>query len=195
VLEYGPASGFMSRAISQAGADLTVFDLPLGRGPEIMPFAGADLAAVAASGSRSAGRLRNSWWYTKRECGFAARAVYADIYQQPDDLGRYDVAIFACILVHLSNPFLALREAAAVTRRTMIVTDMLGIPDVGERRGMMRIGGSPPPRGHVHWWDFSAGALRMMLERLGFTEQTVTFHTPPSMANRPPMVTVVAHRP
>jgi O-methyltransferase len=195
VLEYGPASGFLSRAIAESGAALTVFDLALGTGPEVMPFPAAELDKVAASGVISAGRLRNSWWFSKQTFGFSARAVYADIYRQPDDLGAYDVAFFGAILVHLSNPFLAVREAAARTKKTIIITDMLGFPAADQRRGIMQIGTMQPPRGHVHWWNFSAGAFQTMLQRVGFTRQEVTFHSPKSMASQPPMVTVVAHRP
>jgi len=194
VLEYGPASGFLSRAIAESGAELTVFDLPIGAGPEIMPFPGAALDKIAANGAISAGRLRNSWWFSKQTFGFAARAVYADIFRQPADLGEYDVAFFGAILVHLSNPFLAVREAAARTRKTIIITDMLGIPAADQRRGIMQIGTAQPPRGHVHWWNFSAGAFQTMLHRVGFIKQEVTFHSPKAMASQPPMVTVVAHR-
>ncbi|SIQ39665.1 MULTISPECIES: class I SAM-dependent methyltransferase [Acidiphilium] len=194
VLEYGPASGFLSRAIVEAGADLTVFDLPIGHGPEIMPFGDITIGEAAISGAHSAGRLRNSWWYVKRAFGFEARAVYADIFHQPDDLGTYDIAIFGAILVHLSNPFQALREAAAVTRDTMIITDLVSLPPIPQLPGLMQIGTSAPPIGHIHWWNYSTSAFEVMLSRLGFANQTVTLHSPRAMADQPPMVTIVAHR-
>ncbi len=194
VIEYGPASGYLTRTMAQAGAAVTVFDLPFGSGPEIMPFPGVELEVVRGSGARSSTRLRNSWWFAKRELQFDARAMYADIYQQPDDLGSYDIALFGAILVHLSNPFLALREAAAVTRDTIIVTDMLMLPPMAGYPGLLQLGTSPPPIGHVHWWNFSASVLQLMLTRLGFGRQSIMQHTPIAMANRPPMVTIVAHR-
>jgi O-methyltransferase len=194
VLEYGPASGFLSRAIVGAGADLTVFDLPIGHGPEIMPFGDITVGEAAISGARSAGRLRNSWWYTKRAFGFDAKAVYGDIFCQPEDMGRYDISIFGAILVHLSNPFQALREAAALTRDTMIITDLVSLPPIPQLPGLMQIGTSNPPIGHVHWWNYSASAFEIMLRRLGFGRQTMTLHSPKAMADKPPMVTIVAHK-
>jgi O-methyltransferase len=194
VLEFGPASGFLSRAIAESGAALTVFDLAIGSSPEIMPFPNADIVSIAASGAESAGRLRNSWWYTKQQFGFEARAVYADIYHQPEDLGTYDIAIFGAILVHLSSPFQALREAASVTRQTIIITDVVSVPPIPGLPGLMQIGISPPPIGHIHWWNYSAEAFQTMLRRLGFVNQTVTLHTPKAMSEKPPMVTIVAHR-
>lgn len=194
VLEYGPASGFLSRAIVEAGAALTVFDLPIGHGPEIMPFGDITVGEAAISGARSAGRLRNSWWYSKRVFGFDARAVYGDIFRQPEDMGSYDISIFGAILVHLSNPFQALREAAALTKDTMIITDLVSLPPIPQLPGLMQIGTSNPPIGHVHWWNYSASAFEVMLKRLGFTRQTMTLHSPRAMSDKPPMVTIVAHR-
>jgi O-methyltransferase len=194
VLEYGPASGFLSRVIAEGGADLTVFDLPIGQGPEIMPFSGVSLKDATISGARSASRLRNSWWYSKHKFGFKANAVYGDIYCQPDDMRRYDISIFGAILVHLSNPFLALREAAELTEKTMIITDLVLIPPIPQLPGLMQIGTSAPPIGHVHWWNYSASAFEIMLDRLGFAKQTLTLHSPEAMSDKPPMVTIVAHR-
>ena len=194
VIEYGPASGFLSRAIAEAGGDLTVFDLPIGTGPEIMPFPGINLSGQIASGIASAGRLRNSWWFTRRSFDFPARAVYADIFNQPADLGQYDVAIFGAILVHLSNPFQALREAAAITAETIIITDLVSIPPIPQLPGLMQIGTSAPPIGHVHWWNYAASAFEVMLDRLGFTQRTLSLHSPIAMREKPPMVTIVAKR-
>jgi O-methyltransferase len=194
VIEYGPASGYLSNAIVKAGADLTVFDLPLGSSPEVMPFPGADLDEIEQSGAGSAARLRNSWWYTKNQYGFHARAIYADIYRQPLDIGVYDVALFGAILVHLSNPFLAIRQAAQITRKTIIITDLTALAPHDDIPGMMQIGTTPPPVGHVHWWNYSVSAFRMMLERAGFENQSVFLHSPKQMTEQPPMVTVVAHR-
>jgi O-methyltransferase len=194
VIEYGPASGYLSNAIAKAGADLTVFDLPMGTGPDVMPFPGADLEEVSQNGAASATRLRNSWWYSRNKFGFNARAVYADIYRQPSDIGEYDVAFFGAILVHLSNPFMAIKEASQITRKTMIITDLVALGPHDGLPGMMQIGTSQPPIGHVHWWNYSVSAFRIMLERAGFGYQSVFLHSPGKMSEQPPMVTVVAHR-
>jgi O-methyltransferase len=194
VIEYGPASGYLSDIIAKQGAELTVFDLPLGSGPEIMPFPGHDTEAVARNGAVSVTRQRNSWWFTKNHLSFEAKAVYADIYRQPDDIGIYDIAIFGAILLHLSNPFLAIREAARITRKTIVITDVNRLAPYESIPGMMQIADFPPPIGYVHWWNSSVSALQIMLRRLGFTNQSVAFHTPLQMAEKPPMVTIVAHR-
>jgi O-methyltransferase len=108
--------------IACEATDLVVFDLPFGAVPEFVPHPDVDLESVRQSSVHAVSRLRNSWWFTKRELGFSARAVYADIYNFPPDLGKFDVTILASILLHLSNPFRALQSAAAVTEDTVIVT-------------------------------------------------------------------------
>lgn len=202
VLEAGPASGFLSAYLASSGADLVVLDLPIGRGPELVPFPGLDLTERSLAGTTSAARLRNSWWFTKRALGFNARAVYADIYEPPSDIGRFDVTVFGAILLHLSNPFLALQRLAALTDNAIIVTDVLSRPGLsagpaagGANRGAhMIFAPSPLPNGIVHWWALSPEAISFMLEKLGFPHTTVTRHSPKMMASQPPLFTVVAHR-
>jgi SAM-dependent methyltransferase len=51
------------------------------------------------------------------------------------------------------------------------------------------------PIGLVHWWALSPAAVVRMLAVLGFTDATVSLHSPPRMTSAPPLFTVVAHRP
>ena len=197
VIEYGPATGAISAHIAKQGGDLTVFDLPLGGAPDIMPIEGTDSDKVRQGGVMSFARLQNSWWFTKRELGFSARAVYGDIYDQPDDLGDYDVAVLSMLLLHLANPFRALQNAAARTLETIIITEMSIMPDSvlalsdqpGAELPLAVFGPSPAPAGVVHWWSFTPVALRHMLRRLGFSEVSIMAHP------GKPVFTIVAHRP
>lgn len=197
VIEFGPASGWLSQHIARRAAALTVFDLPFGAAPEIMPFPGIDADACRRSGAADIARLRNSWWFTRRKLGFSATAFYADIYDPPSDLGCFDVAVFGSLLLHLSDPFRALRRAAERTRETIVVTDVVGPqedvrlpqPGLGPDLAALVFGPTLPPIGVVHWWALSSGAVTHMLHRLGFTEATVTRH------RDLPLFTVVASRP
>lgn len=202
VLEVGPASGFLSAYLASKGADLVVFDLPLGSASELVPFSEIDDMDEFATGARrSVEQLRNSWWLTKRKLGFKASAVYADIYAPPSDLGRFDVTVFGSILLHLANPFRALQAFAATTDSTIVVTDVLGVQSLSPETGQSLYGSanmifapSPLPSGIVHWWALSPNAIRHMLHKLGFTECVVTTHSPKRMPSSPPLFTVVARR-
>lgn len=198
VIEAGPASGFLSAYMASKGADLVVFDLPFGQGPELMPFPGVNMDEMATQSRISMAQLRNSWWYTKRKLGFEAAAIYGDIYNPPEDIGRFDVAVFGAILLHLSNPFRALQALSALTDDTVIVTDVWNaFPPVNVeplRKAHMIFAPSHLPNGIVHWWGLSPEAICHMLERLGFPSATVTKHVPKNMPSAPSLFTVVARR-
>jgi 2-polyprenyl-3-methyl-5-hydroxy-6-metoxy-1,4-benzoquinol methylase len=201
VLEVGPASGGLSAYLAKAGADLTVLDLPLGEAPELVPHPSVDRAQNEVSGAASVKRLVNSWWFTKRAMKFKAKAVYADLYSLPSDLGQFDVTIFGSILLHLSNPFRALEEAAARTVETIVVTDVFSAPTHGPIAGLMEhtptialFNPTPPPIGVIHWWALSPTIIERMLRLLGFNEIEVSSHSPVNMLPPPPMFTVVGRR-
>lgn len=193
VLEFGPASGWLSAYMARAGAQLMTLDLPFDGIPALMPFAGHDMRSQRAAMAGTVRRMRNSWWFLKRELGFEAMAAYLDIERLPPDLGHFDVAVFGCILLHLRNPFLVLQQAADITSDCIIVTDVVGgmHPGSPDQPGAVEFGPSGLPSGIVHWWALAPRAIGHMLHRLGFTEQETTFHSPPSGG---PLFTVVARR-
>lgn len=169
VMEFGPASGFLSFWMEREGADVTVFELAPGLPPDLVPLPGVDLEANAKSGDQTAQEVRNSWWYAHRETQSKARAVYGDIYRLPSDMGRYDVTTFGSILLLLGKPFAAMSEAAKITDKAMVITDM--IPDViyGQNDNSL-IEFNPGNEGAnlVNWWRFSPAAITKMLHVLGF---------------------------
>lgn len=195
VLEVGPATGWLSANIAREASDLIIFDLPFGKGPELVPSPGIDLDAARRNGAVSAARLRNSWWFTRQKMNFEAKAVYGDIYNFPPDLGRFDTTVFGSILLHLSNPFRALQSAAAVTDRTIIVTDVNGVSGSEyEGKSVALFNITPPPVGLVHWWSLGPSVIRHMLECLGFANTQIRTHIIDGMAAKPPMFTVVGRR-
>jgi hypothetical protein len=116
--------------------------------------------------------VRNSWWFAHNRFSSGAKCVYADIYDLPSDLGRFDVAVFGSILLHLSRPFDALREAAKVTEEAIIVSEP--VPDIPlSRRPLASF--DPSGRPYV-FWGLSPPALARMLRRLGFPYLSVTSH-------------------
>lgn len=198
VIEYGPATGWLSAHVAKRGGTLTVFDLAIGAGPDLTSSGDEFATAFAAEGVKLADGLRSSWWTVRKALGYEARAVYGDIFDPPADLGRYDVSIFSAILVHLMHPFLALQRAAAITDEAIIVTDLAVSPYMDRVSGKglpaLLFAPSPPPSGLVHWWYLSPESICAMLAKLGFPDQTITKHSPPRMSPSPPMYTVVARR-
>jgi hypothetical protein len=175
VLECGSASGYLSFWMESQGARVVALDLPPGHAPDLVPLQDIDLNANAASGTVTAEQVRNSWWYAHRKRQSRAAVIYADIYALPPDIGRFDVSTFGSILLHLGNPFKALSEAALVTDKAIVVTDLLPGVIYGDKgSSLIEFNPGNETRNLVNWWNFSPEAIRKMLMVLGFPH--VDFH-------------------
>ncbi len=175
LLEFGPASGYLTFYLEREGAQVVAFELPPGKAPDLVPLHSVDLEAHRKSGIEFQSRIRNSWWYLRRMLGGTAAVVYGDIYELPPDLGRFNVATFGSILLHLSNPFRALHAASQITDDAIIVTEVL--QRVSYLPGQAIIEFHPEMRPDlVNWWALTPVAVERMLQVLGFPHTECWFH-------------------
>jgi O-methyltransferase len=200
VLEYGPASGWLTQWMSTQGADVVIIDIGWDLSTDLIPLATIDLDETRTVQVARAGQVVNSWWYVRNAFGHSARAVYAPVYNLPPDLGRYDVSVFGSILLHLRDPFLALQQAAAVTDDAIVVIEpMVTAPEVIGRPVLIwNPSKSTNPNG---WWLLPPGVITDMLDVLGFPNATVSYHrqfyvpeTDADLAGEVLYYTVVARR-
>ncbi len=95
-----------------------------------------------------------------------------------DELGEFDVVLFAGVLYHLQSPLDALRRVARVTRELAIIeTAAVNVPGFEERAlcefyESDELGGDPS-----NWWAPNAAALRGLCRAAGFRDAT-TFKSP-----------------
>jgi len=96
-----------------------------------------------------------------------------------DQLGEFDVVLFAGVLYHLLNPLEGLRRLAQVTRELAIVeTEAIAVPEL-EDRAMFEffendeLGGDP-----TNWWSPNAVALAGLCRTAGFGTVSV-LNAPP----------------
>jgi hypothetical protein len=176
VLEFGPATGHLSFHMEKQGADVVTLDLAPGMATDILPQVGHDLEAHRRLNLEYMERVRNSWWYGHRRLRSRARVVYGDIYRLPSDLGRFDVATFGSILMHLSRPFFALAQAAAVTDKAIVVTEPIPHVPRDPYRADVEFAPIDTAKTVVVWWQHWPGAIIRMLRVLGFLEFTVNYH-------------------
>jgi hypothetical protein len=177
VLELGPATGYLGFWMEAQGAEVVCLEVPPGLPQDLLPLPEADLADHRVAGVAFAEKIRNSWWYSRGRLGSRNKAVYADIYDLPQDLGRFDVCTFGSILLHLENPYRALAQAASLTDKAMVVTDMLQQLPPDLKSHAMEFNPRGEPGNLVNWWGVSPGAIIRMLAVLGFPEHSVYFHT------------------
>ena len=202
VLECGPASGHLSWYMEAQEADVVSFDVGWDRCIDLLPRPGVDPEWARMDAMQFIGTVQNTWWYLHREFGSKVKKVYGDIYDMPGDLGTFDVAVFAAILLHLRNPFDALSQAAARTTGQIVVTEPLQHPDVGPDDIVMRW--APwDVNNPTNWWSMTPPIVIHMLEVLGFTHTEVTYSSHPhhlghdlsAPATQMKMFTVVGTRP
>jgi SAM-dependent methyltransferase len=163
VLEMGPASGFLSLMMERDGADVVAFDLPYGAGPDILPVPTAE--RTRPSLIKHLDRIKNGWWFLHDHFGSRNTASYGDIYNLPD-MGTFDVSLFGAILLHLRDPFRAIEQAARVTTRAIIITDLA--PKPGTPDHCMEFDPNDGKAGEMGWWLMGPGSCMRMLRLLGF---------------------------
>lgn len=175
VLELGPATGHLGFFMESAGASVTAFEIAPSIAQELVPLPGHDLDLHRRNSVDFSRQVRSAWWYCRERLGSTTSAVYGDVYRLPDDIGRYDVSTFGSILLHLEQPFAALRQAAAVTDKAIVVTDLLQRP-IDLKNGFMEFNPGDRPDNLVNWWWVTPGAAMKMLSVLGFTAQSLFLH-------------------
>ncbi|HEV2369315.1 MAG TPA: class I SAM-dependent methyltransferase [Acidimicrobiales bacterium] len=176
VLELGPASGYLSFHMEDAGAEVVAFDAGYDVSVNLLPEPGTDMVWMQTDFMRMINRVQNAWWFLHRDRQSKVRVAYGDIYNLPGDLGTFDVALFGSILLHLRDPFRALQQAAVRTTGTMIVTDAIQDTSLPRDDTVMRWAPAKLTNLSV-WWILTPGAVEQMLTHLGFTRQRRIMHT------------------
>jgi len=116
-------------------------------------------------------------------------------------MGQFDIGVFGALLLHLSNPFKALAQAARLIDDALVVTDIDNAPvlpgqprDHEDYPALLAFNEGKLPFGIVHWWSFSPAAIARMLARLGFEDVRIDTHIPPGMEGKTSLFTVVGRR-
>lgn len=203
VLEIGPASGHLSFFMDRAGAEVVsveaaedyawefCWDIP-DRIPEALP----EQLTVHREMMQ---RLRNSYWLAHRVLESNARVHYGSAYSIPDDLGRFDVSVIGCVLLHNKQPLRILENCARLTNDTIVIVEVFRKSQLTQTPA--QLGPSPAvdpaslQQGWWHtWWSFSPVFFVDALRSMGFADSLVTFHQ--QICNGAPtdLFTVVAHR-
>ncbi len=178
VLELGPASGAMTYFMEDEGAEVVSFDVGFDVCGDILPMPGVDPLDQRADYMRMVSRVQNSWWYLHQDRCSQAKIAYGDIYRLPGDFGSFDTSVFAAILLHLRDPFRALEEAAARTKRRIVVTDSLQDPTLDQDANLLRFASANFTNLSI-WWTLTPEVVRHMLRHLGFDKlrTTLSEHT------------------
>ena len=175
VLEIGPASGFVTMEMERRGADVVALDIPETGNWDFVPFPDEVMAGEREHRFDDMRYIRNTWWYTHRAFGLKAKAVYADAYNLPPELGAFDVALLAAVLLHTSSPQ-RIVEQCARRASTIIVTDLAYDDLELAGGGAIRLLPTAENKRWDTWWRLSSSFFVQLLGVLGFRHQAVTYH-------------------
>jgi SAM-dependent methyltransferase len=173
VLEIGPASGFLTFELEKRGADVVAADVADQRAWDFVPYPRATMQSACETRNEQIRLLKNSFWFAHRKFGSQAKAWYGDIYNLPEGLGEFDVAVMASVLLHLKSPLLVMAECAK-RASTLIVTDLL-YPEL-EGQPVCRLDPTPENRHWDTWWNLSSDIIRQFASVLGFSSMTTSYH-------------------
>jgi O-methyltransferase len=169
VLEIGPASGFFTAYMEQAGAQVVAVETDPEQPWDMVPQPHVAEALRERTGHME--RLRNSWWLVHDRFGLHAQVHYGHGANLPD-LGEFDIAVLGAVLVHCRHP-LDVLESAARRARTVVVVDLFHSHLSGPVCSLM------PSRENGRddaWWELSPDLLVRFLEILGYREFRETRH-------------------
>jgi len=197
VLEMGAANGFLSFYMESKGASVISYDLSPEQDWDMVPHAGKDLAALAPKRKNHIRKINNAYNLGHLLYNSRAERVYGSVYAIPSVVGLVDVSTFGSILLHVRDPFLALQQAARLTKETIVITEMidnnrqrlfnrlfgwLGTATVRRIRHKL-LGPSMIFRPIAHlgypeetWWHLTPELLEEFLKVLGFADVRITYH-------------------
>jgi hypothetical protein len=203
VLEIGTASGFLCFAMEAMGAEMFAYDLSDQHDWDIVPYAGINFDEYIAQRRGLIRKLNNGFWLAHKAFRSNAKVMYGTVYEVPDEIGRFDVATFGSILLHLRDPFLALQRVTAHIDDTVIVTDLFPRFKGPLLSVVERLTASPLSRflpdasrrdPYDTWSILSPALISEYLRILGFANTRVSYHRQLFRNRKVKLFTVVGRR-
>jgi len=172
VIDVGTATGFLSFEAEKTGAARVLsFDMAHASQQTFLPFIEKFATRDPEKHNLEVERWKNAYWLCHRLLGSKAEVFYGDIFNLPQELGPFDVAIIGSVLEHLNDQITALASISRLTRETIVVvTPLLESED----RIAHFEGSSDRPENDFTWWTYSAGIYREVFRMLGFEIKSIS---------------------
>jgi len=118
-------------------------------------------------------RIKNSFWFLHKLNNSKAKLHYGDSCRIPDDLGHFDTAVMASVLLHCERPVRILAECAK-RADALIVTERYWAELEGQ--AVCRLHPTIDNKSWDTWWDFSTDFFLQYFGVLGFPHISITRH-------------------
>jgi SAM-dependent methyltransferase len=194
VLEIGPASGFLTFEMEKRGADVVAVEITDEHGWDFVPYPDSVLEPKIEPRRKVITALKRAFWFAHAAYHSRAQAYYGDPYDLPEELGQFDVAVMAAVLLHTRGP-LQLIQQCAKRASALVITDLF-YPDL-EGQPICRLHPTAENKRWDTWWHFSTDFFLQYLAVLGFTHFRTTTHLqiqPETPSTPSTFFTIVASR-
>jgi SAM-dependent methyltransferase len=196
VLEIGPGSGLLSFYMEREGADVVSLevaeDFKWDFYWDLEEATPEDLEATRKAQKFDIEKMKNSYWFCHRAFSSKAKVHYGSAYHIPPGLGKFDISVLCCILLHNKHPLQILENCARVTSETLVVTEPFRKRPIPQASAEFR----PTDNQHTWhtWWGFSPDFFVNVLRSMGFPHSRITFHTQQQFEKPVNLFTVAASR-
>jgi len=191
VLEIGPASGFLTFEMEKRGADVVSVEVTAEHGWDFVPYPAEKLQEVFGPRRDVMQQLKNSYWFSHAAHQSKAKVYYGDVYNLPDALGQFDIAVMGAVLLHCRDPLRIVEQCGRIAK-VLVITDMF-YPDL-EGRPVCHLAPSPQNFLWHTWWHFSTQFFTQFLNVMGFSSCDVSRHQQPHRGKPYTLFTVVGRR-
>ena len=168
VLDVGCASGFLSFEMEKRGAEVVSFDAESATDMDRLPFAkslySTNRKRWEDEFNETIDSIKRSYWFAHERIGSNAKVFYGDIYNLPEELGSFDVAVIGQILVHLSDPISAIGSVGRICSDTLVITERM----LDTEQPIMKLCADPDKGPDWARWHLSVGLYRSVLKMMGF---------------------------
>lgn len=183
VLEIGPANGCLSFYMEKQGAEVVAFDLSEEFSWDIVPFAGYDCLGKIEERKEGIRKINNGFWLCHRIFKSKVKVVYGTVYNIPgEEIGMVDITTFCSTLLHMQNPFIALRNALSLTKEKVIITEIVWnrhmpyyLMSLLTRPQMLFVPQYKKYKFYDVWWFLSPALIKEFIGVLGFRKTEVKY--------------------
>jgi SAM-dependent methyltransferase len=171
VLDVGAATGFLTFEAEKRGATRVLsFDISDAKQQTFLPFKDKlyyrDPDRWAEKYNEEIEQWKNAYWLCHRLLNSRAEVYYGNIYDLPQALGQFDIAIVGSVLEHLSDQVTALASIARLTKETIVVVS----PLLQTEERIARFESlANNPEADFTWWTYSLGVYREVFAMIGFS--------------------------
>jgi hypothetical protein len=174
VVEIGPASGFLTRAMEQRGAAVVCIDTSPNVAWNTVPRLDRNAEAYTEARKSLLPRLWKSWWLSRKVFGGNAKIAYtgADALRDVEEQDyNFDIALVGSVLQHFSNPYVILSHLARLCHIIVVTEQYIPRLDIPNRHLCEFI-----PRAESNdlgsWWLLSPSVVEQMMKTLNFRKES-----------------------